>query len=277
MDSENLPPLSVALCMHSCCADKHVFTPWDGLFVLFWSQGHVDFARELERLSQQRDKIVEQQQSVATRLSDLIKKGKGHIPAAQKLQAKVSVGQWWWEWLACLVLTWQLVWSLYPCPLSLRLLCLVHLSHPSPSSPSVPSLSASVCFVWSICLSPLSLSLLWLVCLSQPSQPQFALFGPSVPTLSASVGFVRSICPKPLCLCFLLPSVPTLSASVCFNWSICPNPLSLIWLHLPRFADVSRKLGSWISQPKSPLAGCFSAESEMEMKMESGLEMSNKM
>ena len=53
----------------------------------------MDFARELERLSLRRDKIVEQQQSVATRLSDLIKKGKGHIPAAQKLQAKVSVGQ----------------------------------------------------------------------------------------------------------------------------------------------------------------------------------------
>ena len=52
----------------------------------------MDFARELERLSQRRDKIVEQQQGVATRLSDLIKKGKGHIPAAQKLQAKVSAG-----------------------------------------------------------------------------------------------------------------------------------------------------------------------------------------
>ena len=33
----------------------------------------MDFARELERLSQRRDKIIEQQQSVAARLSDLIK------------------------------------------------------------------------------------------------------------------------------------------------------------------------------------------------------------
>ncbi|KAK7113968.1 valine--tRNA ligase-like [Littorina saxatilis] len=51
-------------------------------------KGHVDFTRELERLSQRKQKLVEQQQNVASKLSKLMKKGKGHIPAVQKLQAK---------------------------------------------------------------------------------------------------------------------------------------------------------------------------------------------
>ena len=52
----------------------------------------MDFARELERLSQKRNKLVEQKDNVAARLSDLVKKGKGHISAAQKLHVKVREG-----------------------------------------------------------------------------------------------------------------------------------------------------------------------------------------
>ncbi|KAL8559702.1 hypothetical protein ACOMHN_002235 [Nucella lapillus] len=51
-------------------------------------KGHVDLARELDRLLQKRSKVLEQQEHVTSRLSDLVQKGKGHIPAAQKLQVK---------------------------------------------------------------------------------------------------------------------------------------------------------------------------------------------
>ncbi|XP_076469865.1 valine--tRNA ligase-like [Babylonia areolata] len=51
-------------------------------------KGHVDFGRELERLVQKRGKVTEQHKHVTSRLAELVRKGKGHIPAAQRLQDK---------------------------------------------------------------------------------------------------------------------------------------------------------------------------------------------
>lgn len=54
-------------------------------------QGVIDLSRELERMSRLQDKLTHSRDNVRAKLSDLIGKGKGHLPATHKLQEKVPV------------------------------------------------------------------------------------------------------------------------------------------------------------------------------------------